>query len=50
MYVEGEEVKDELTDQEKALVDELITNRIPLPRVLSLENMTAALNASMNRP
>ena len=46
-YVEGEEVKDSMTDEEKALVDELITNRIPLPEVMSADNLQAALSESM---
>ena len=46
-YVEGEEVKDSMTDAEKALVDVLITNRIPLPEVMSVETLQAALNESM---
>ena len=45
--MEGEEVKDSMTDAEKALVDVLITNRIPLPEVMSVETLQEALNESM---
>ena len=31
-----------------ALVDELITNRIPLPELISVETLQAALDASMS--
>ena len=42
----NEEGKADLSDEEKALVDELITNRIPLPGVLNIETLQAALDAS----
>ena len=39
---------EQLSEQEMALVDELVTNRIPLPEIINIETLQAALDVSLS--